>query len=97
MEPVASPSTTSWTKRSMSAPQVRAADLVPAHELVPGAGQDAAPRLQDGRRIDEGEGEVGVLLDHEHRDRRLLPQPPDGLVDGRGGRRGEPERRFVEQ
>src|SRR4029453_11020775 len=97
MEPVDRPSTTSWTNLPTSTSQVGATDLVHALELGGRAGEHVPPGLQNRGAVDEGEGEVGVLLDHDHGDLGFQAQPPDGVVDVPRGARSEAERGLVEE
>src|SRR3954469_11325834 len=97
MEPVDRPSTTSWTNFPMSASQVGATDLVHALEFGGRAGEHVPSGLQDRRAVDEGEGEVGVLLDHDHGDAEFEAQVPDRVVDVLRGARREAERSLVEE
>src|SRR5439155_291327 len=82
--------------RPGSAPEVRAPDEVVAEQLRRRSAEDDAPGLHHVAAVGHPEGEVGVLLDHEHRG----PAPPDvgddpeRRLDERGG---QPERRLVEQ
>src|SRR3954451_10608481 len=97
MEPVDRPSTTSWTNVPMSASQVCATDLVHPLELGGRAGEHVPSGLQDRRAVDEGEGEIGVLLDHDHGDAGFDAQAPDGVVDVPRGAGREAERGLVEE
>src|SRR5688500_14977228 len=96
-EPVDRPSTTSWTNCPMSASQVCATDLVHARVLGGRAGERVPSGLQDSRAVDEGEGEIGVLLDHEHRDAGFGAQAPDRVVDVPRRARRETQRGLVEE
>src|SRR6476619_8166245 len=81
---------------SSSEPEVRPAHRIVGLQLVGVAAEHDLARLEDIGAMGDAQGQVGVLLDHEHRDALLveLGELAEQALDDEGG---QPERRLVEQ